>query len=92
MKTLAGEGSEVHFTHLSQSSCGTLTSLFAQPSASGPEAQAAAHPEGVLDFMKKRGIPLDKVCLLDPRAEKVLAPEDGDGRFEWFLFGVCLNF
>ena len=38
--------------------------------------------------MEEKGIPLDKVCLLDPKAEKELAPEDGDGRFEWFLFGV----
>jgi ribosome biogenesis SPOUT family RNA methylase Rps3 len=27
------------------------------------------------------------VCLLDPKAEHALSPEDGD-RFEWFLFGV----
>ena len=38
--------------------------------------------------MEESSIPLDKVCLLDPKAEKELAPEDGDGRFEWFLFGV----
>ena len=87
MRTLAGPSSEVHFTHLSKSSCDTLGSLFAQ----GPAGEAApgfAHAEGVLDYMKAKGVPLDKVCLLDPRAEKVLAPEDGDGRFEWFLFGV----
>ncbi|GJE93304.1 SAM-dependent RNA methyltransferase [Phanerochaete sordida] len=90
MRTLAGPSSEVHFTHLSKSSCDTLASLFAQ----GPEGEAApgfAHAEGVLDYMKTKGVPLDKVCLLDPRAEKVLAPEDGDGRFEWFLFGGILG-
>ena len=38
--------------------------------------------------MKQAGVSLDKVCLLDPKAEKELSPEDGDGRFEWFLFGV----
>lgn len=42
-----------------------------------------------MDLMKQAGIPLEKVCLLDPKAEKELAPEDGDGRFQWFLFGVC---
>lgn len=90
MRTLAGPESEVHFTHLSKSSCDTLTSLFAQ-SASGEAAPGFAHSEGVLDFMKAKGVPLDKVCLLDPKAEKPLAPEDGDGRFEWFLFGGILG-
>lgn len=42
--------------------------------------------------MKKNNIPLDKVCLLDPRAESELSPEDGDGRFSWFLFGVSCPF
>ena len=90
MRTFAGPRSAVHFTHLSQSSCDTLTGLFAQSSISEAEARAAAHPEGVLEFMKAKNIPLEKVCLLDPKAEKELAPEDGDGVFEWFLFGVCV--
>ena len=34
---------------------------------------------------------LEKVCLLDPKAEKVLSPEDGDSRFQWF-FLVCVLF
>ncbi|KAG7095996.1 hypothetical protein E1B28_006678 [Marasmius oreades] len=34
---------------------------------------------------------LGKVCLLDPKAEKELSPEDGDGRFQWFLFGGILG-
>ena len=38
--------------------------------------------------MEASGVELDKVCLLDPKAETALSPEDGDGRFEWFLFGV----
>ena len=38
--------------------------------------------------MEASGIELDKVCLLDPKAENALSPEDGDGQFEWFLFGV----
>lgn len=76
----------MHFTHLSKSSCDTLTSRF-QLSTSGEEASAFAHTEGVMDFMRRKGIPLEKVCLLDPKAEKPLAPEDG-GLFEWFLFGV----
>lgn len=38
--------------------------------------------------MKKADVPLEKVCLLDPKAPQELSPEDGDGRFVWFLFGV----
>jgi len=41
--------------------------------------------------MVERGVPIEKVCLLDPKAEKELSPEDGDGRFEWFLFGGILG-
>jgi ribosome biogenesis SPOUT family RNA methylase Rps3 len=88
MRTLAGEGSHVHFTHLSSSSSESLKSKFANV---GGEhlAEASCHQEGVLDLIKERlGGSLEKVCLLDPKAEKELSPEDGDGRFEWFLFGV----
>lgn len=42
-----------------------------------------------MELTRQAGISLDKVCLLDPKAENELSPEDGDGRFEWFLFGVC---
>ena len=99
MQDLAGPQSEVHFTHLSQRSCETLQSLFSPapstlssiPADDAPQKEKAnghAHAEGVLELMKSRGVPLEKVCLLDPRAPQELSPEDGDGRFEWFLFGV----
>ena len=88
MQILAGSNAEVHFTHLSQSSCRTLNSLFAEDTKPNHKAPAFAHGEGVIDLMKNAGIPLDRVCLLDPKAENVLTPEDGDGRFSWFLFGV----
>ncbi|KAF5340460.1 hypothetical protein D9758_013572 [Tetrapyrgos nigripes] len=43
----------------------------------------------ILDLIKEcLGGSLEKVCLLDPKAEKELSPEEGEGRFEWFLFGV----
>ncbi|OCH94637.1 DUF431-domain-containing protein [Obba rivulosa] len=90
MRTLAGPGANVYFTHLSQSSCKTLESLFANRE-NGQLASAAAHPESVMELMKARGVPLERVCLLDPKAEHELAPEDGDGRFEWFLFGGILG-
>ena len=88
MRSLAGPSAHVHFTHLSKSSCRTLTTLFCGEDESRSVAQATAHPEPVLELIKDLSIPLHKVCLLDPKAEKEIAPEDGDGRFECFLFGV----
>ncbi|KAJ2919755.1 hypothetical protein MD484_g654, partial [Candolleomyces efflorescens] len=82
MRTLAGSGSQVHFTHLSRASSNTLNAAFAQPDsdvAASGKATATCHTTGILDLMKERGIPLSKVCLLDPKAEKALSPEDGDG-------------
>ena len=91
MRTLAGPNSEVHFTHLSQSSCNTLTALFAEPSRDeNANAPAFAHTEGVISYMKEKGVSLEQVCLLDPKGEKELSPEDGDGRFSYFLFGVSV--
>ena len=87
MRTLAGPGATVHFTHLSPGSCSTLSTLFSKEEG-GSRADACAHQKSVMQLMEEKGVPLDKVCLLDPKAEKELAPEDGDGRFEWFLFGV----
>ncbi|KAJ3573103.1 hypothetical protein NP233_g2645 [Leucocoprinus birnbaumii] len=86
MRTLAGPGANVYFTSLSKSSSASLSTEF----QSTPEslANAQCHQQGVLDLMKTHGISLDRVCLLDPKAEKVLAPEDGDGTFDWFLFGT----
>ena len=90
MRTLAGPGAEVHFTHLSPGSCRTLSSLFEQDEAANvvEKAKGDVHGQSVMELMAARGVLLEKVCLLDPKAEKELAPEDGDGQFEWFLFGV----
>jgi len=35
-------------------------------------------------------VPKDRVCLLDPQADKTLAPEDGEV-FDWFVFGGILG-
>ncbi|KAJ2928489.1 hypothetical protein H1R20_g8619, partial [Candolleomyces eurysporus] len=95
MRTLAGPDSQVHFTHLSKASSDSLNAAFAQSdaeaAASSGKAKAICHSAGVLELMKERGVPLNKVCLLDPKADKVLSPEDGDGEFEWFLFGGILG-
>ncbi|KAE9405581.1 DUF431-domain-containing protein [Gymnopus androsaceus JB14] len=71
------------FTHLSKSSSESLTTKFTNQLASDGQAGAFCHES------ERLGGSLDKVCLLDPKAEKELSPEDGEGRFEWFLFGVC---
>lgn len=88
MRMLGGPEAQIHFTHLSKLSSTSLARSFDGSLSSEPIAQAFAHNIGVLDLMKKSSVPLEKVCLLDPKAEKELSPDDGDGRFEWFLFGV----
>jgi len=40
--------------------------------------------------MKIRNVPLESVCLLDPKAASPLAPQDGK-QFQWFLFGGILG-
>ncbi|EFP88980.1 uncharacterized protein PGTG_15183 [Puccinia graminis f. sp. tritici CRL 75-36-700-3] len=44
----------------------------------------------ILDLMKRLDVGLEEVCLLDPKAEQELKPEDG-GKFRWFLFGGILG-
>ncbi|KAF8961437.1 SAM-dependent RNA methyltransferase [Flammula alnicola] len=90
MRMLAGPDAHVQFTSLSQSSCNFLNSAFASTSGRSL-SKFSCHRDGVLDLMKKAGMPLEKVCLLDPKAEKELSPEDDDGRFQWFLFGGILG-
>ncbi|KAF8893083.1 SAM-dependent RNA methyltransferase [Infundibulicybe gibba] len=84
MRTLAGPDAKIIFTHLSESSCASLSNMFA--SATGPLATTSCHQTGILDLLGQFTT-LDKVCLLDPKAEIGLSPEDGYGRFDVFLFG-----
>ncbi|KAF9078625.1 SAM-dependent RNA methyltransferase [Rhodocollybia butyracea] len=82
MRTLAGANSKIYFTHLSLNETTTSGSQV-------ESAEAFCITSGVLDLIKEKlGGSLNRVCLLDPKAEKELSPEDGDGRFDWFLFGV----
>ena len=88
MRTFAGPDAAVEFTHLSRAAGESLVASFAAAgSGAGSLARAGCHRVGVLDLMKERGVPLERVCLLDPKAGAELAPEDGE-KFEWFLFGV----
>ncbi|KAF8324038.1 DUF431-domain-containing protein [Clavulina sp. PMI_390] len=94
MRTLAGPDAIVYFANLSVASAAKLAEDIS-PSDGAPESQSLSKYEsthiGVLELMKQRGVPLEKICLLDPKATTELSPEDGDGKFEWFLFGGILG-
>ena len=89
MRTFGGRESTICFTSLSKGSSEALDSSFKLSSGTGL-AEAFTHQEAILDLAKKTlgEDAVNKVCLLDPKGEKELSPEDGDGRFQWFLFGV----
>jgi hypothetical protein len=100
MRMLAGPTASIAFTNLSSATSASLSTAFSNTnisdsdsdSASSPaQAQAKCYKQGVLALMKSRDIdiPLERVCLLDPKASLALTPSDGDaGKFTWFLFGV----
>ncbi|KZP30881.1 DUF431-domain-containing protein [Athelia psychrophila] len=90
MRILAGSNAHVYFTHLSKSSCESLSKIFAESNAEGL-AQASCYEIGVLELMEQMSVPLERVCLLDPKATEALSPQDGDGAFEWFLYGGILG-
>lgn len=85
MKTLAGPSARVLFTHLSHRSSASLQAKLA--SLSGPVASSQVYTQSVLELLGDEDVPLSKVCLLDPKAERQLEPKDGL-EFEWFLFGA----
>ena len=74
MRTLAGSGAQIHFTHLSSSSSNALSSVFADNYAPSL-ANATSHQVGVLELIRKENVQLDKICLLDPKDENELRPE-----------------
>lgn len=96
MLTLVGPSSSVHFTSLSSTSIPPLKDYLqtAAPSASDPTASAKAHlhTDPILSLLASQNppIPIERVCLLDPKAEKVIAPEDAD-KFDVFLYGGILG-
>lgn len=85
MKLLAGASARVLFTHLSPRSRASLQEKLG--SLSRPAASSEVYTQSILELLKDQDIPLSKVCLLDPKAERKLQPEDGL-EFEWFLFGA----
>ena len=73
--------SQVHFTSLSSTSIPPLRTYL---------PQAHTHSESIMEVLRQTNQSPAKVCLLDPKAEKVLAPEDAE-KFEWFLYGGILG-
>ncbi|WVQ76730.1 hypothetical protein IAR50_006404 [Cryptococcus sp. DSM 104548] len=89
MLSCVGPQSTVHFTSLSSSSIPPLQKSL-ESSPVSQKAQPTTQP--ILDLLPSLSPPIDKsrVCLLDPRAEKVISPEDGD-LFDVFLYGGILG-
>lgn len=96
----AGPGSHVFFTSLSSASAAILPDQLAKTTADADAADASnvaqctATTTPILSLLQQSApaVPLAKVCLLDPRAERVLSPADGaPGAFEYFLFGGILG-
>lgn len=85
MLSLVGPASSVAFTSLSTTSIPPLKTYLNSDKAS-------LHTEPILKMLTQRTppIPQSRVCLLDPRATKVLAPEDGE-TFDVFLYGGILG-
>lgn len=86
MRALAGPAAQLHFSHLSKTSCDFLAEVLGGKSKIN-EANVECHTIGILELIKERNVPLNRVCLLDPRASKALSPQDAT-EFDWFLFGV----
>jgi len=98
MRTLAGPTASIAFTNLSSATSASLSAAFSNisdPASSQAQAQVECHEQGVLSLMNSRDIdtiPLERVCLLDPKASLALTPSDGNaGKFTWFLFGGILG-
>ncbi|GAA6047359.1 hypothetical protein JCM3770_001264 [Rhodotorula araucariae] len=79
---------QVIFSSLSPAS---VTSLSEQLLARGAQPGTfRVETKTVRQLMQDENVPLDKVCLLDPRAPAVIAPGDGT-QYDWFLFGGILG-
>lgn len=89
MLNLIGPSSHLHFTSLSSTSIPPLQEYLSSNPAS---SKLHTHTKPILELLASSNppIPIERVCLLDPRAEKVLAPEDGD-KFDYFLYGGILG-
>jgi hypothetical protein len=89
MLNLIGPSSQLHFTSLSQSSIPPLQK-YLETTTPSSSSKAHLHTDPILTLVEKLGSTSAKVCLLDPRAPKELAPEDGE-TFDIFLYGGILG-
>ena len=81
----ASPPSSVLFSSLSAGSIATLQKQLEAPLEGGARAASFELASGaVRDVMARDGVDLSRVCLLDPKAEKEISPEDGE-EFDWFL-------
>ncbi|GAA6061951.1 hypothetical protein JCM10212_001993 [Sporobolomyces blumeae] len=80
--------STVIFSSLSPSSVASLKGQLVEKGLS--EDQFRCETKSVRELMDDENVKMDKVCLLDPRAPKVIGPDDGT-EFDWFLFGGILG-
>lgn len=95
MLTLVGPGSTVHFTSLSTASLESLRN--ALQSSSTDRAEFELHTASITTLMRERGIALEQVCLLDPKAPLPISVNDAKqtesnpSPFRFFLFGGILG-
>ncbi|BGP16449.1 hypothetical protein JCM10213_003995 [Rhodosporidiobolus nylandii] len=78
----------VIFSSLSPASVNSLSEQLLARGASKDSFLAST--KSVQQLMQEKGVGLQKVCLLDPRAPTEIRPQDG-GEFDWFLFGGILG-
>jgi hypothetical protein len=96
MLEVSPSSSTVHFTSLSPSSVADFQRTLDKPRpaeraiAPGHGAAAACHTYGILALLAAKNIPLDRCCLLDPKATEPVAPGDSE-LFDVFLFGGILG-
>lgn len=84
---------QVYFSNLSTKSASTLSSQLESGSSTSISQRSAAHPlsESVEALIAAGKLPAKpRVCLLDPKAEKAICPEDAE-EFDAFLFGGILG-
>ena len=89
MLNLIGPSSQLHFTSLSSSSIPPLQKYLKETTPSS-SSKAHLHTDPILTLVEKLGSTSARVCLLDPRAPKELAPEDEE-TFDIFLYGGILG-
>jgi ribosome biogenesis SPOUT family RNA methylase Rps3 len=88
MIMLAGINGRVEFTHLSHNSSSSLNAQLAL--INEPAASYRVHTQSVMELLEQDNVPITRVCLLDPKAQIALSPEDGK-IFDHFLFGGILG-